>query len=135
MRKRRADWHPRLNRVASATRAVAEGKLRRSLARWQEVHGSARVASITRLRAEGHARRKILGRFWRAWVSAQDLQVCALSFQVESQWRRGAYFCTAFVVSRTRATFAAQTVLGGTRNDRLGLNISLSQLLLVMICA
>lgn len=62
-------------RVVSATRALAWGKLRRSLGRWQEVHSSAQVAVITRLRAEGHARRKILGRFWRGWISARDLQV------------------------------------------------------------
>lgn len=64
------------NRVASAVRVIAEGKLGRSFSRWQEVHRSARVKGITRLRAEAHARRKILGKFWLAWMEARDLHVC-----------------------------------------------------------
>lgn len=68
-------YGPYVNRVASAATVLAEGKVRRSLTRWQEVHGSARVATITLLRADGHARRKVLGKIWRAWTAVRDLQV------------------------------------------------------------
>ena len=70
---RRAVFHAR---VSTAAGVLAGGKLRRALDRWREFHDSSRVTLITRLRAEGHAQRKILGKFWRAWVAARDVQVC-----------------------------------------------------------
>eukprot|EP00752_Nemacystus_decipiens_P012979 g11485.t1 len=75
-------------RVASAGRVIAAGKLRRSLTRWQEVHGSARVATITLLRADGHARRKVLGKIWRAWSAVRDLQKRRKAFRAKVKARR-----------------------------------------------
>lgn len=62
-------------RVSSAASALTEGRLRRALGRWREVHGSARVAAIGWARAGGHARRIVLMKFWRTWVAARDFQV------------------------------------------------------------
>lgn len=62
-------------RVASATVALAESKLRRYLGRWVDVHGSARVVTITRMRADGHARTKTLKKFWEAWGAAVRVEV------------------------------------------------------------
>eukprot|EP00904_Undaria_pinnatifida_P006700 jgi/Undpi1/315/HiC_scaffold_1.g00311.m1 len=69
-------------RVASAAVILAKGRLRRSLGRWREVHGSARVAAIGRARAKGHAQRNVLGKFWRAWMAARDLQRKRKAFRV-----------------------------------------------------
>ncbi|CAN0368161.1 unnamed protein product, partial [Ectocarpus sp. 12 AP-2014] len=75
-------------RITSATTIVAAGRLRRSFARWQEFHGSSQVATVTRLRAEGHARRKVLGKFWAAWVAVRDLQKRRTAFRAKVVARR-----------------------------------------------
>ncbi|CAM9418317.1 unnamed protein product [Ectocarpus sp. 8 AP-2014] len=75
-------------RITSATTIVAAGRLRRSFARWQEFHGSSQVATVTRLRAEGHARRKVLGKFWAAWVAVRDLQKRRTAFRGKIMARR-----------------------------------------------
>ena len=62
-------------RVSSVARVLTEGRLRRALGRWREVHGSARVAAIGWARAGGHARRNVLIKVWRTWVAARDFQV------------------------------------------------------------
>lgn len=95
-----------VNRVASATSTIAEGKLGRSFARWQEVHGSSRVRTITRLRAEAHARRQILGKFWRAWVDARDLQVClCVCVRVTIVQRVAGFFALLSTVPSTSCLF------------------------------
>ncbi|CAM9238860.1 unnamed protein product [Ectocarpus sp. 13 AM-2016] len=75
-------------RITSATTIVAAGRLRRSFARWQEFHGSSQVATVTRLRAEGYARRKVLGKFWAAWVAVRELQKRRTAFRAKVVARR-----------------------------------------------
>ncbi|CAM9402883.1 unnamed protein product, partial [Ectocarpus sp. 12 AP-2014] len=75
-------------RITSAATIVAAGRLRRSFARWQEFHGSSQVATVTRLRAEGHARRKVLGKFWAAWVAVRELQKRRTAFRAKVMARR-----------------------------------------------
>ncbi|CAM9691538.1 unnamed protein product [Ectocarpus fasciculatus] len=98
-------------RVTSATTIVAAGRLRRSFARWQEFHGSSQVATVTRLRAEGHARRKLLGKFWVAWVEVRDLQKRRAAFRAKIQARRR-------LSLQRQAFFALATAAEAGRRER-----------------